>query len=136
MIDVLIFLIIAFCITLLFLCIFGMRDGNDILLYWCIGVILILVIDWSILRELSVPQHYKIDKTVIFVDKLSTNSNAPTLIFSKKIKVEITSFDMPLGQLLDYENYRIYFDSLTYIDINSKSFDSLDLKYGKKLYKE
>lgn len=111
-------------------------DDSKPELYWILGLILGILICWLVLRELTVTQNYKIDKNVIVEDSLKIETNYPILMFSRNLKIEITEFDMPMGVFRDYRNYRIYFDSLTYIDIKDNSYDSLDLKYGKKLYKE
>ena len=123
-------------LSLLFVFIFAITEDNKKQLYWCLGLIFAMLVCWIVLRELTVMQNYKIDKNTIIIDRLRPSSNNRELLFSKKLTVEITEFDMPMGGINDYTNYRIYLDSLTYIDVNSSSFDSLHIKYGKKLYKE
>lgn len=109
-------------------------DNSISHLYLVVGLILVILVFWGAIREFSRTQNYKIDKDIVMTDRIQMPS--ASLSFSKKLKVEIIEFDMPMVEFKDYKNYRIYFDSLTYIDIKNNKFDSLDLKYGKKLYRE
>lgn len=136
MIDALVFVMIIIGIIIFFLFILYISDNFKKQLYWCIGLIFLLIACWITLRELARTENYRIDKNTIFVNNISILNDNKNIIFNKKLKVEVIEFDMPLSGILDYTNYRIYLDSLTYIIINSSSFDSLHLKYGKKLYKE
>lgn len=135
MIDLLIILIIVFSITVLVIAIY-ISEKEKQQLFCIVGLILVILACWGVIREFSRTQNYKVDKNIAMVDRVSPPSNYLKITFNKKLKVEVMKFDMPMGKFKDYINYRIYLDSVTYIDVNSSSFDSLDLKLGKKLYKE
>ena len=135
MIDLLIILILLLSIAVFTLFVTYIFEDERPQLFWIAGLILMILVCWGAIREFSRTQNYKIDKNIVMVDRVSPSPNSPTMIFNKKLKVEVIEFDMPMGEFKDYTNYRIYLDSVTYIDVNSSSFDSLDLKLGKKLYK-
>lgn len=103
-------------------------------LYTLIVCIFLVLISWSFLRHNIVPENYSIDREVLITDSLAIGTQQ--LRFSKELKLEITTFDMALGSIGDYTQYRIFLDSLTYIDLYTEPFDSLHLELGKKLYKE
>ena len=100
-----------------------------------IGAILLVFVMWGILRHLTQRQNYRIDKNVVF-EKHLVISKGIDLEFNKKLKVEIVQYSMPNGSAMDYNTYKIYIDSVNYIEYKSNMYDSLDMKYGKKLYTE
>ena len=136
MVDVLSFIITGLIVITAAAYITSMIDTSVKNLYWIVAAIFLIILLWATLRSLMSNQNYKIDRTEIVTDNIEGNDNVSEIRFSKKLRVEVLNFDLEYSRMKDYSTYRIYLDSLTYIDVKNSKFDSLHLKYGKKLYKE
>ena len=135
MIDILIVLIFFSLVYVIFIILIYIIEDNEKMILSAIGAILLVFVMWGILRHLTQRQNYRIDKNVVF-EKHLVISKGIDLEFNKKLKVEIVQYSMPNGSAMDYNTYKIYIDSVNYIEYKSNMYDSLDMKYGKKLYTE
>ena len=137
MIEVLIILIFFTLVYVAVVLIVWMTDDaySEKMILSAIVAILLVFVMWIFLRHLTIKQNYRIDKNIVIVHQLELEKGKE-LKFNKDLKIEITQYNMPNGTSLDYKTYRIYIDSVNYIEYKSDMYDSLDMKYGKKLYKE
>jgi hypothetical protein len=106
---------------------------------WYTGVIplILALIFYFIIVDNTTQEDYLIDKNYSNVKTMKLPKRAYKFVFSDTMRVEVTEYDMPLGAFWDYKTYRIYIDSITYIDIYSiPKYDSTDIDAGTKLYKE
>lgn len=130
-------LVIAFCtgvsgIVMVIMYIFN----SELEVSWVAGLILVVItLVLYVTIEMNVrPENFIIDRNMVGIKKLKFKQIE--MVFSDTLDVEVIEYSVPLSTFWDYKVYRIYIDSLTYIEIIPDQYDSLDIHIGKKLFKE
>ena len=110
--------------------------NSELEVSWVLGLILVVItLLLYITIEMNVrPENFIIDKNMVGIKKLDFKQ--VELIFSDTLDVEVTEYLVPLSTFWDYKVYRIYIDSVKYIEIRPTEYDCLDIQLGKKLFKE
>ncbi len=128
--------IIAFCtgisgIVMVIMYIFN----SDLEVSWVLGIIFVVIaLGLYVIIEKNVqPENFIIDRNMVEMEGL--DFKGIEIIFSDTLDVEVTEYLVPLSTFWDYKVYRIYIDSVTYIEIRPEQYDSLDIQIGKKLFK-
>ena len=128
--------IIAFCtgitgIVMVLMYIFN----SDLEVSWVLGIIFVVIaLGLYVIIEKNVqPENFIIDRNMVEMEGL--DFKGIEIIFSDTLDVEVTEYLVPLSTFWDYKVYRIYIDSVTYIEIRPEQYDSLDIQIGKKLFK-
>lgn len=126
------FIIVIWGIVLMFMYIFGESTR------WYLGFPALVagLILYFIITNNTSSEDYLIDKNSVQMETMELPKHKYELIFSDTLRVEVTEYDLPLSGLWDYEIYRIYLDSTSYIEVRTSMYDSLDIQVGNKLFKE
>ena len=132
-----VFTIIAFIIGVFGLAFILMYIFNsDVDAPWYVGIILlILTLILYIAISMNVgAENYVIDKNTIKMERIDFKNIH--IIFPDTLNVEVIEYDVSLSAFWDYKIYRIYIDSVRYIEIFPAKYDSLDIQVGTKLFED
>jgi hypothetical protein len=74
--------------------------------------------------------------STIETDTLSLSKSTWKLFLPRDMKVEMTEYELSLSEAWDYTTYRLYIDSVNFIEIRNSKYDSLDAQLGTVKEKE
>jgi len=133
MYDLFAFFLILFAVISVMITLFLFIDGfGKNRFFISVGLMISAVILYIFVDNQKSPENYIISKKIINTDVLKLGKTKMyELRFHDSLNVEIIACEIPLSIQWDYENYRVYLDSVKYIDIYSSSFDSSHYKLGK-----
>jgi len=86
---------------------------------------------YFLIRENTKPESCMIEKTTMVADTLDLDGSTYQLFLPCDMKIYATEYTQSLSASWDYTVYRVYIDSITYIEIRNDKYDTLDAKFGK-----
>jgi hypothetical protein len=76
------------------------------------------------------PENYTLVNSTIETDTLSLNKSTWKLFLPRDMKVELVEYELSLSEAWDYTTYKIFIDSVNFIEIRNSKYDSLDAQLG------
>ena len=82
------------------------------------------------------PENYTLVNSTIETDTLALRKSTWELFLPRDMKVELVEYELSWSEAWDYTTYRLYIDSVNYIEIRNSKYDSLDAQFGTLKEKE